>query len=184
MKKTISICITTGLLTLAIMDNIHAQTSNEYARYTTNPSPDKNVSPGEFYNSNKILNSGFLNDINIKAVQHFMNTYENASDIRWTKLKNGFRVYFISDDIQTRIIYSKKGAPESIIRYYGEDKLLFDIRHRIKTQYYDYSISIVTEVNYHGKIAYLVKMENKISWKTIKVVDGEMEVTEEYLKDE
>ena len=183
MKKTISIFITTGLLTLAIIDKTHAQTS-KYARYTTNPSEEKNVSSGEFYNLTKRSNPFFLNDIDIKAVQHFMNSYKNASDIRWTKLKSGSRVYFICDNIQNRIIYNRKGVPESIIRYYAEDKLLFDIRHRIKTQYYDYSISIVTEVNYHGKIAYLVKMENKISWKTIKVVDGEMEVTEEYLKDE
>ena len=54
MKKTIPIFITTGLLTLAIIDKTHAQTS-KYARYTTNPSQEKNVSSGEFYNSTKIL---------------------------------------------------------------------------------------------------------------------------------
>ena len=144
MKKTISICITTALLALAIIDKTHAQNSNNIARLTIQPSPEKKVSSGEFYNSTQNSNPVFLNDINMKAVQHFMNTYKNAYDIRWTKLKNGYRVYFISDDIQTRIIYTMKGVPESIIRYYTEDKLLVEIRHRIKTQYYDYSISIVT----------------------------------------
>ena len=184
MKKTISLCITTALLVLANIDKTHAQSSNNIARFTINPSQDKKASPDKFYNSTQNSNSVLLNDINIKAVQHFMNTYKNAYDIRWTKLKNGFRVYFISDGIQTRIIYTMKGVPESTIRYYTEDKLLYEIRHLIKTKYYDYIISIVTEVDYRGKVAYLVKMENKNSWKTIKVVNSEMEVIEEYSKSE
>jgi hypothetical protein len=32
------------------------------------------------------------------------------------------------------------------------------------------------------KIVYLVKIEDKTSWKTLRVTDGEMEIVEDYLK--
>ena len=51
-----------------------------------------------------------------------------------------------------------------------------DIRHMVKSAYYD------KRSHNNGENAYLVKMEDKTSWKTIKIVDGEMETMEESIK--
>jgi hypothetical protein len=56
------------------------------------------------------------------------------------------------------------------------------VRHLVKSHYYDYSIVSVAEVNHRGMMAYMVKMKNNSSWKTVKVSNNEMEVTEEFKK--
>jgi hypothetical protein len=123
-----------------------------------------------------------LNDINTKALRDFMTSYKNAADVRWTILPDGFRVHFYVDGIQTRIFYNKKGNREAMIRYYNEDKLPFAIRYQVKTGFFDFAISQVTEVTAGNKTVYLVKIEDKTSGKTIEVAEGEMEVAEEHLK--
>ncbi|MGZ8541331.1 MAG: hypothetical protein ACXWV6_11820, partial [Chitinophagaceae bacterium] len=99
------------------------------------------------------------------------------------KSSNGlFVVYFTSEDIKSFVYYNNKGVFEFMIRYYNEEKLPADVRHLVKSNYYDFSIYHVTEVTRNNKIAYAVKMEDKTLWKTVKVVDGEMELMEEYSK--
>lgn len=125
----------------------------------------------------------YLNNVNAKALRHFATTYEKTSEIRWVKLPGGFRVHFVNEGIDTRIYYNEKGTPETTVRYYFEKDMPREIRHIVKTTYYDFSIFLVTEITAFHKTGYLVKLEDKTSWKTVKVVDGEMEVSEEFLKD-
>jgi hypothetical protein len=158
MKKIIPLCLAGTLLSFVTVGATHGQLSS------------------------RISDSLFRNEVNIKAVQHFMKTYKAAANVRWRKTDKGYRVYFTADDIQFRIFYSKKGLPVSVIRYYGEDKLPRDVRHLVKSHYYDYSIVSVAEVNHRGMMAYMVKMKNNSSWKTVKVSNNEMEVTEEFKK--
>jgi hypothetical protein len=40
----------------------------------------------------------------------------------------------------------------------------------------------VREINAANKTAYLVTIENAKTWKTIRVVDGEMDVYEDFIK--
>ena len=50
------------------------------------------------------------------------------------------------------------------------------IKHNVVSPLY-----LANAINW--KTGYLVKLEDKTSWKTVKVVDGEMEVSEEFLKE-
>lgn len=136
-------------------------------------------------------NSGVKNDstvwngINLNALRNFIKEYENVSNAKWFKSATGFFVaYFVRDDIRSWVFYNKKGDYVRMIRSYNEEKLPADVRHLVKSAYYDFTIYYVTEINSDMKTAYHVKMADKTSWKTIKVVDGEMEVTEEYVKAE
>lgn len=133
---------------------------------------------GTSLHSNPIL----TNNINSKALRDFMSSYKNPTDVRWTLLEDGSRVHFYSDGIQTRIFYNNRGGREIMIRYYSEDKLPSPIRHVVKSSYYDFSIFYVTEVSKGDKIVYLVKIEDKTWCKTLMIADGEMEVTEQYVK--
>ncbi len=130
----------------------------------------------------KNADGDYINNVNTKALRHFTTTYEKASEIRWAKLAGGFRVHFVNEGIDTRIYYNEKGAPESTVRYYFEKDMPSEIRHIIKTTYYDFSIFCVTEITTAGKTAYLVKIEDRTCWKTVKVVEQETEITEEYSK--
>jgi hypothetical protein len=129
--------------------------------------------------------SAVWNGINVNAIRNFMREYKNVSDTKWFESSNGFFVaYFVRDDIRSWVFYNKKGDFERMIRAYNEEKLPAAVRHLVKSTYYDFSIYFVTEITTNMQTAYHVKMADKTSWKTIKVVEGEMEVTEEYVKSE
>lgn len=118
-----------------------------------------------------------------KAVKSFTRDYKDVSNAKWLQLNDGYSVvYFTVDGVKTRLLYNKKGVCESIIRYYFEEKLPTAIRHLVKSTSYDFHIFHVIEPTINGVTSYLVKMEDKTTWKTIKVVDGEIEVVEEYSK--
>jgi hypothetical protein len=69
-----------------------------------------------------------------------------------------------------------------MIRYYNEEKLPREVRHLVKSNYYDFSIYHVSEFRSNGKTAYVVVLEDKTSWKKIKVVDSEFEIIGEFSK--
>ena len=178
-----------GFTGLFLVFTITSFTYSQNLAITTNhkiqPSAGKNLSQSKSKRNpgSTILNELKLNEINIKAVRNFISRYKNVNDAKWFKSSNGlFAVYFTSEDIKSFLYYNNRGVFEYMIRYYNEEKLPADVRHLVKSKYYDFSIYQVTEVTRNNKIAYVVKMEDKTLWKTIKVVDGEMEVTEEYSK--
>jgi hypothetical protein len=120
---------------------------------------------------------------NTKAERNFTKTYKNATDVQWYPLNDGrLMVRFFDNDIQTKIFYSRKGSNVAMIRYYTEDKLPNDVRHPVKTTYYDFNIFLVIEVTVGQQTAYLVKIEDKTCTKTIRVMNGEMGVIEEIEK--
>jgi len=185
MKKTFFFRFAGLFLALAIISITYSQSLASTTKLKVQPSLEKNISQSksEMNQDSTILNELKLNEINSKAAWNFMNRYKNVPDAKWFKSSNGlFVAYFTSEEIQNFVYYNNRGSLEFVIRYYKEEKLPSDVRHLVKSNYYDFTIYNVTEVTRNDKIAYVVKMENKILWKTVKVVDGEMEVTEEYLK--
>jgi hypothetical protein len=99
---------------------------------------------------------------------------------------NGLLVaYFTHDNIQSWVCYNKKGDFEYMIRHYDEKKLPQEIRHLVRSTYYDFSILHINEITINGITFYFVTMadktsKDKICWKIVKVADGEMEVMKEY----
>jgi hypothetical protein len=161
----------------------NGQITNGIARVSNQPSSEKIIPESKQLHSNVGTGISFRNDINTKAVRNFIRDYKNVSDAKWVKLDNGFSfVFFSLNGIYTRLLYNKKGDCECLIRDYFEDKLPREIRHLVKSTYYDFSIYHINEVTTNGKTAYIIKMEDKTTWKTIRVADNEMEVREEFLK--
>jgi hypothetical protein len=124
-----------------------------------------------------------LATINKKMAKNFTKSYSNAINISITT--NDKKVTFVScyvNGIRNRIAYDKKGHWHSALRFYTEDELPREVRHLVKSKYYDFSIAGVTEVSFNGKLAHVVSLESKTEWKKLKVVDGEMEEIESFKK--
>jgi hypothetical protein len=170
MKKTVISGITVIILSW-IINTAHAQFEYSVAKDIT---------------LNKLSIPGVVKDfkevkVNPKAELNFTKTYKNATDISWYPLNDSrLMVRFFDNDIQTKIFYNKKGNKVAMIRYYTEDKLPIEVRHPVKATYYDFNIFQVIEVTVGNQIAYLVKIEDKTSTKTIRVMNGEMNVVEEF----
>ena len=183
MKKIIFNCFTGFILTWTVAG--YSQNSNITAKINTNSSLEKTIVSSDQLGIKATENSTSvsINEINTKAVRNFDKEFKNATAVKWIKTSNGlFAAHFVSDGIQNLVCYNKKGNYQCMLRYYKEEKLPSEVRHLVKSSYYDFDIYLVTEVDINGKVAYVVKMEDKTSWKTIKVVDGEMETMEEYIK--
>lgn len=112
----------------------------------------------------------------------FTKSFSGITDAVWTKDANGFAVLFTSNGIQNRVFLTKRGNYHSGIRYYTESDLPAAIRHLVKSTYYDFDITLVTEVHHSGTTAYLVTIADETTWKVIRVIDGEMDVWETHEK--
>ncbi|OQP63968.1 hypothetical protein A3860_21335 [Niastella vici] len=120
--------------------------------------------------------------ISIKALHDFNKTYKTVTNEDWYIIQKGFMAKFTQQGIQHRIIYNKNGKWVATFRYYNEDQLPAEVRHLVKSTWYDAAIRQVSEVSFGGKTAYLVSIEDNTSLKTIKVVNNEMELFQEMVK--
>lgn len=124
-----------------------------------------------------------MNSINKKIARDFSRNFSSASDISiFTDASSSTLVSCKVDGVQNRITYDKRGNFVSNLRYYDQEGLPKDVRHQVRRTWYDYAIVYVVEVNYNQKTAFVITLEDRSSWKKIKVVDGEMEVMEEFIK--
>jgi hypothetical protein len=71
-----------------------------------------------------------------------------------------------------------------MIRDYYEEKLPRDVRHIVKSAYYDFSIYCINEITVKGITTYVVTLTNKTNektfWKIVQVTEGEMGIVKEY----
>jgi len=122
-------------------------------------------------------------DINARALKQFSKAFKSAANASWYETKEGgFVAKFRQDGIETRANYDHKGNWTGTIRTYTEENLPKEVRHMVKSNYYDYNIFLVQEVTVGNITAYLVKIEDATTLKTIRVIDGEMDVYESYKK--
>jgi hypothetical protein len=58
-----------------------------------------------------------------------------------------------------------------------------DVRGMVKSEYYDYTITVVEEIEERMKpLVYVVHLEDSTTLKNIRVCERDMEVIEEYKK--
>jgi hypothetical protein len=121
-------------------------------------------------------------DVNINAARDFKLNFKKATDVKWIQHDKGESVYFTHDGIKMRSSYNSRGRREYTLKYYDESRMPSELRQRVRSNYYDYNIVIVTEVLRNNQTYYLVKMENKNEYLTLKVNEEEMAVFEKTSK--
>lgn len=117
-----------------------------------------------------------------KAHKDFSKFFKNATDIHIAVTKNNTFISCMIDGIRNRVLYNSKGKWIHTLKYYSAEKLPKDVHKSIRYAYPDFSMTYVTEVQVRNKTAFLVNIEDNTSLKTIRVLDGEMDVYKEYSK--
>jgi DNA-dependent RNA polymerase auxiliary subunit epsilon len=128
------------------------------------------------------MRPGYLNDISIRAVRDFEKQYKNVSEVKWFVVDEGFIVYCNEGDNRLKVFYGPKGNFKCTVRNYTEAFLPKDVRHLVKSNYYDFNIFYVTEISSAEQKVYIIKLESKTAWNDVKVVDGEIVSVKEYVK--
>jgi hypothetical protein len=124
-------------------------------------------------------------NVNSRVVKNFVRSYRNVSNEQWYKLQDGFVSLFNLDDIDYQVAYDKKGNWIRTIRSYEESKLSGDMRHTVKSIYYDCRINLVQEIESpDDPVTYIVQLKGKTQIINLMIRDGEMTVLRKYTRTE
>jgi hypothetical protein len=113
--------------------------------------------------------------ISARATKDFAKTFKKAENVGWFTLKDGYLAQFKKDGITTKVYYNRRGNWLANVRSYFEENMPGNIRHLVRSHYYDYKINYVQEVTVEKTTVYLVKIEDNAFFKTIRIQDGEMD---------
>lgn len=119
-----------------------------------------------------------MNEVNMNAVRDFSKKFAKADEVVWVDNEAGTSVYFTLDGYKMRCTYDKGGKREYTLKYYDDASMPRELRHLVKSTYYDFDIVQVTEVERRMMKSYMVKLQSDKEFLTVKVVDGEMSVYE------
>lgn len=123
--------------------------------------------------------------ISPKMFERFSRDFKTAYDIKVLddkKLKT-VQINHKTDGDMNRTTYTRKGKFLHNLKHYDYTKLPEPIAEMVNDAYPRYEIfGGVAQVQVMNKYAYFVLIENKTSWKRLKVVNGEIEVYEEFDK--
>ena len=131
----------------------------------------------KFERSNKILRETKVTSVHIDAVRDFTRSYKNITDAKWFKTEGGYIANFGLRGIDTKIAYDTKGKWFYNLLSYTEANLAPEIRHLVKSKYYDDDILVVHQYQFaNDKTVYIIRtrdLQSNIS--TLKVCEDEIE---------
>ena len=121
------------------------------------------------------------NEINLRALRDFMSRYDSANQACWfSTADGGFESYFIRDGFGNRVMYDKNGNWSYSLINYGEDKLSKNIRGIVKSEYFDFAIVVVEEVQMNEGTEYIITLEDGSHIQVVRLNrNGELEVLQE-----
>jgi hypothetical protein len=129
------------------------------------------------------ISGGYPNNINIRAVRDFIKRNKTVNDAEWIVVDDGFVVKYCFNKKNCRTVYDSRGVFLYTIRQYSEDQMLRDVRTAIKSRYFDYTITLVEEIDRPSKpIAYVIHLQDASTIMNVQVCEGEIEVVEDYIK--
>jgi hypothetical protein len=104
----------------------------------------------------------FINKIHVKAMRDFLKRDKTDTDADWMVVENGFVVkYTDKNNSHCRTVYNSRGDFSYTVKQYFESNLLREVRAMIKSQYYDYNITIVVDIVQALKpLVYVVHIED------------------------
>ncbi|MGC4036845.1 MAG: hypothetical protein QM764_12880 [Chitinophagaceae bacterium] len=181
MKKILFRCLAGSIPLFALFGNSIAQNAGiSYASFKEVPTKVYVFDEMKAEGATLINNIG---DVHARALKEFSKSFKSITNASWYQMQDGgFVAKFKLGSTETRVDYDKKGRWLATVRTYTESDLPKEIRHMVKSTYYDYNIFLVQEVTVGDKTAYLVKIEDAGTFKTIRVLDGEMDEYENYNK--
>ena len=118
----------------------------------------------------------------IRATRDFWNKVGDSKDEKWYRYSDGFIAEYTDGPVTGRYQYDCQGRPVYSILTYSERQLPADVRQEVRSRYYDYKIGWVKEVSQEGATAYVVHLDDSLSWKELAVQDGEIRVLKEFKK--
>ncbi|NEU07381.1 hypothetical protein GZH53_03555 [Flavihumibacter sp. R14] len=99
---------------------------------------------------------------NVSQVVHdaFLDRFKNAEDLRWFQVNKNYLVKFIMEDQEHHAAFNKKGDMLYHIAYGVEKNLPPSVLVGIKSQYDNYKIGRVFNIDRDGRNVWIVNLES------------------------
>ena len=156
MKKTSLIsAISFGLFSLMVISNAEAQ------------KPKSKVLPQVTITSDN-------SSVSQRVLKNFSKSYTDATNIRWMELEKKYLVKFDQNNMKHHALYMKGGYKIYQVGYGEEKDLPAKFQEMIKSNYEDYNVSRVFDVDQENKQAWIVNLLSPKNMVTAVIQDGEL----------
>ena len=113
--------------------------------------------------------------VNTKAVRNFKKTFKGVDSEKWYEMPDGYRVNFTLNGVRHRLDYDKKGNWRYTIRYISEKNLPTDVRRYVASNYLDYSVTTIEEIQSpRNPITFVIHLEGSKNFINLRVSDNEV----------
>ncbi len=144
MKSTLSIPALIMTALLFVLNHTHAQ------KIAINKSVESKT---EFLKNNIIADAPTdaakikkLSKMNLHATKDFNSKYKTVGNASWYQIENGLVANFNRNEVATIVAYNNRGRWLCTINTYAEKDMPKDVRAKVKSIYYDYTIVVVRDV--------------------------------------
>jgi hypothetical protein len=125
-------------------------------------------------------NTDAAKNVNATAAKDFSKFCKNATEVYWEVVADGTVASYKIANKKARRFYNAKGHLLCDILYCQEADLTADVIQLVKNSYgLEYTITSAEEIKTTAKKYYFIYIENKTSFKKLRVYDGEIEVVQE-----
>ena len=120
---------------------------------------------------------------NAKSFNHFTNAYPDAILQNIREEKDGTHINASVNGNSLRVHYDTRGKFQHAVLTYPSNDLSEKIADQVMQAFPGFSVfGSVNDVTVRNKSALLVMIENRKSWKRVRIADDGMDVYEEYIK--
>ena len=124
-----------------------------------------------------------VNDVNDKVLKSFQRSIGEKPGVAWGKtVENTFFAYYTENNKAHYAYFNNSGRLDYQVSRYSEESLPKDVRRILKNNFDYDAITYVSEVKKDNAVLYFVKIEDKISIKTVRIEGEEYEVVEKLVK--
>jgi len=117
-----------------------------------------------------------------KALKNFNKQFEDGPDVKWFTGEETITASMKRDGKGMTIVFDRHGRWLRNMYHYSEAKMPRDVRHTIKTVYYDFDITLVQEIKEGRDTFYVVHLEDKDQYKQVCVFEGAIHILKEFTK--
>ena len=116
------------------------------------------------------------------ALNAFKNSFQNATIIKWYRVRRNYLVYFKNNENVSRALYDAKGNLISSFFYGSEKDLPVDVKGLVKGKYPDYDILLAIGVYDGDRNIWVINLGNNKSLVSVSVKNGFIQKLSKYKK--
>jgi hypothetical protein len=176
MKTIITSRICLSILALLLLSSSYAQKIAINASYNNSDFAinTMDVSSLEKIVDNKKIESRILKYVN----KHFKNT----DDIRWEQADENLIATVHNEEAVTKYLFNKSGRIVYTIQSFSAKLVPANIKKMVLQYYRKYTITSASKIVESNRQVWVVKIDGKKSFATVRIEDGEMEEIENFDK--